>query len=371
MRLFRCACSNLLYFENRFCLQCGRRVGYDPAGNSLRALTESRDGWSSTGCAIQYKFCSNARFDACNWLLPHSSTELYCGACRHNGVIPDLSDSVKLEKWRLIELAKHRLFYSLIRWRLPLQTRRENPQHGLIFHFPSDPPHGPKVMTGHEDGVITIALTEADDAERETRRVQMGEPYRTLLGHFRHEVGHHYWDLLVRDQNQLSDFRTIFGDETQDYSRALQRHYETGAPPDWQESFVSAYAASHPWEDFAETWAHYVHIVDTLETASAFGMQVRPELDDTGQMAARIEFDPYISADVASIIESWIPIVFALNNLSRSIGKPDLYPFVLSARVIEKLGFIHRLVRGCRQIHSRPEVPRVKELLAQPNSGIE
>jgi hypothetical protein len=349
MRIFRCgACGNLLYFENRYCVQCGHRVGYDSARNALLAVQQQGDNsWSPFDRPNEaLHFCANAQWDACNWLAPHNAA--WCLACRHNGTVPDLSEPVHLQKWQLIEFAKHRLFYSLARWRLPLQTRQEDTQHGLIFHFPADPPQGPKVMTGHDNGVITIALTEADDVERESRRLQMGEPYRTLLGHFRHEVGHHYWDLLVRDGREIEQFRALFGDDREDYGEALQRHYQSGAPPDWQERYVSAYATSHPWEDFAETFAHYVHIVDTLETASAFGMQVNPPLDNTGQLTARIESDPYREIDVRNIVAAWIPFVFAINNVSRSIGKPDLYPFILSPAVIQKLGFVHELL-GSRE----------------------
>jgi len=347
VRLFRCgACENLVYFENRSCVQCGHRLGYDAATGYLLSLeTLQHDCWSAVNSGGErYKFCANARYDACNWLVPRSSGKQYCLACRHNGALPDLSDTIQLQKWQTTEFAKHRLFYSLLRWRLPLETRQENPEHGLIFHFPADPPDGPKVMTGHENGVITIALDEADDVERESRRLQMGEPYRTLLGHFRHEVGHHYWDLLVRDGDKLDDFRNLFGNERDDYDGAIKRHYHAGAPLNWQASYVSAYATAHPWEDFAETWAHYLHIVDCVETANAFGMRVKPTLDNTGQLTAKFEFDPYESADMEAVSRAWIPFVFAINNVSRSIGKPDLYPFILSPEVIEKLGFIHRLL---------------------------
>jgi hypothetical protein len=160
---------------------------------------------------------------------------------------------------------------------LPVRTRAEDPAHGLIFNFlAGDPARGQRVMTGHDNGLITIALTEADDMEREKRRLEMGEPYRTLLGHFRHEVGHYFWDVIVRDGGKLEACRAVFGDDTIDYGEALQHHYREGPPPDWQTSFVSAYAATHPWEDFAETWSHYLHIVDTLEMASAFGIKVHP-----------------------------------------------------------------------------------------------
>jgi hypothetical protein len=348
VQLFQCgSCGNLLYFENRFCVQCGHRLGYDPTTNNLLALAHAEDGlWSAIPDGERrFRFCSNAQFDACNWLVRHPSDAQFCLACRHNGILPELSDPLQLQKWQMIEIAKHRLFYSLIRWRLPLKTRREDPHHGLVFHFPSDPAEGPKVMTGHDNGVITIALTEADDVERESRRLKMGEPYRTLLGHFRHEIGHHYWDLLVRDNKRLDQFRALFGDDRQDYGQALERHYSSGPPADWQDRYVSAYATSHPWEDFAETWAHYIHIVDTLETANVFGIQIQPRLDRRGQLTARVQFEPYDAEDVESLVGAWIPFVFAINNVSRSIGKPDLYPFILSPAVIEKLGFIHGLLK--------------------------
>jgi hypothetical protein len=208
------------------------------------------------------------------------------------------------------------------------------------------PEAGVKVMTGHENGVITIALSEADDLERERRRLQMNEPYRTLLGHFRHEVGHHFWDILVRDGDgdELEAFRETFGDDRQDYDEALQRHYANGAPPDWQQNFVSAYATSHPWEDFAETWAHYLHIVDTVEMAAEFGLTVHPKRDQEGGLSARIDFDPYTVETFDRIAAAWLPFVFAMNSVNRSMGARDLYPFVLSPGVLHKLGFIHRLV---------------------------
>ena len=177
---------------------------------------------------------------------PQKGQDRLCVACRHNDTIPDISQAAHLTAWRDIELAKHRLFYSLLRWKLPLKTRAEDPGHGLMFEFLADPPSpsGPKVMTGHDDGVVTIALAEADSAEIEKRRAELAEPYRSLLGHFRHEVGHHYWDILVRDGGKLDQCRAVFGDDSQNYEAALKRHYEQGAPADWAERFVSAYATS-------------------------------------------------------------------------------------------------------------------------------
>ena len=217
----------------------------------------------------------------------------------------------------------------------------DDPTHGLSFEFLADPPAnaGPKILTGHDEGKITIALREAEDAERERRRVAMGEPYRTLLGHFRHEVGHHYWDILVRNRNKLEACRAVFGDDSLDYGEALKRHYEQGPPPGWQEQFVSQYATTHPWEDFAETWAHYLHIVDTLEMVAASGMSVRPIVDKVGDHSASVDFDPYFASTIDLLIEAWLPFVFAINSVSRAMGERDLYPFVIAPPVVKKLGF--------------------------------
>ena len=191
-------------------------------------------------------------------------------------------------------------------------------------------------MTGHDNGLITLALKEADDVTRERVRSEMGEPYRTLLGHFRHETGHYFWDRLVAtNEGLLNAFRSLFGDDRQDYDQALQKHYGEGPPQGWQDSFISMYATTHPWEDFAETWAHYLHIVDTLETAGAFGMKVKPR--------AAIDFDPYKTRRWDVLIDAWLPIEFATNSMNRSMGLTDLYPFVLSPKAIEKLAFVHAM----------------------------
>jgi hypothetical protein len=349
LKLFVCqACGNVLYFENRLCERCGHQVAFLPEKELLSAIEP--DGASFKTLADRGEgrmLCRNAELDACNWLTDPGSGDAYCRACRHNGTVPDLSDPARLAGWRELEVAKHRLFYSLLRWKLPLKTRAEDAAHGLIFNFLADDPNsGQRVMTGHDNGLITIALTETDDIERERRRLEMGEPYRTLLGHFRHEVGHYFWDVLVRDGGKLEAFRTVFGDEQADYGQALQRHYAEGPPPDWQQTYVSAYATSHPWEDFAETWAHYLHIVDTLEMASEFGMEVKPRVDRDGELTARIRFNPYEAADVEALVHAWLPFTFATNSVNRAMGLRDLYPFILSRAVIDKLGFIHALVRG-------------------------
>ena len=201
-------------------------------------------------------------------------------------------------------------------------------------------------MTGHDDGVVTIALAEADSAEMEKRRAELAEPYRSLLGHFRHEVGHHYWDILVRDGGQARAMPRRVRRRFAGLRGGSQAPLSQGAPADWAERFVSAYATSHPWEDFAETWAHYLHIVDTLETASAFGLRIKPAIDRDGAHSARLDFDPYVVGSIEEIVDAWAPFVVAMNSVNRAMGRPDLYPFVLAPAVVEKLGFIHELGRG-------------------------
>jgi hypothetical protein len=345
MKLFSCqGCGQLLYFENWRCEVCGRLLGYLPDRAEITAL--EADGTALGAPETAYKFCQNNALGVCNWMVPAEGAEAFCAACRHNRTIPDLSVPGNDRLWGRIEAAKHRLFYSLARLGLPLENRSDDPDHGLAFDFLADPPepHAQGVMTGHDNGLITLAVREADDAARETIRGEMGEPYRTLLGHFRHESGHYFWDRLVAsDPALLNACRALFGDDRLDYAQALKRHYEQGAPPDWQQTHVSMYATTHPWEDFAETWAHYLHIVDTLETAFAFALKVRPRLA-RGHIAAEMDFDPYASRRFDQIVEAWLPVEFATNSLNRSMGLTDLYPFVLSGKAIEKLGFVHALV---------------------------
>jgi hypothetical protein len=334
----------MLFFENTRCECCGHQLGYDPNDFALRALEPDGDVWSDPAGA--WKFCENAAQGACNWLIPAACEDRFCLACRHNHVVPDFSEPENLLRWRALEAAKHRLFYALMRWKLPLPTRTTDPAHGLAFDFPAETQWQPHVLTGHDEGLITIALKEGDAVQRERMREQMGELYRTPLGHFRHEIGHFYWDQLVRNTAYLEPCRALFGDDRADYEQALQAHYNRSPMPGWQDSFVSLYATSHPWEDFAETWAHYLHIVDTLEMASSFGVGIHPKLARSATLQADIDFDPYVSADVATILEAWLPLAFAVNSLNRAMGQSDFYPFVLSAKVMEKLRFIHAVIRG-------------------------
>jgi hypothetical protein len=364
MKLFSCThCGNTVYFENATCERCGHQLGFLPRQARLVSLVEDGGLWSSPAIADDaFVFCANAAHGACNWLIPAApGGDIYCAACRHNETIPPIGDPTNLHRWQTIERAKKRLFYSLIRLGLPLRTRNEDPQHGLAFRFLADDAAAPqRVMTGHDNGIITIALSEADDAEREYRRTSMNEPYRTLLGHFRHEIGHHFWDLLVGGQPAHDQFRDLFGDETADYGQALQAHYANGAPPGWFQTHISAYATAHPWEDFAETFAHYLHIIDTVEMADAFAVRARPRTGDENLALPPVTFDSYLEPDMATIIEHWVPLTLLLNNLNRAVGQADAYPFVLTPPVIEKLAFINTLVHQAPALDELSALSRVQ-----------
>jgi hypothetical protein len=283
----------------------------------------------------------------CNWGLPADDPHALCESCRLTRVIPDLGVPGNKEAWYKLEVAKRRLVYTLLKLGCPVRNQTDDPERGLAFEFLADTPdpNDAPVLTGHANGVITLNIAEADDAERERRRIQLHEPYRTLLGHFRHESGHYYWDRLIAGTPQLDPFRGRFGDERADYAAALKAHYDNGPPTDWRDRFVSAYAAAHPWEDWAETWAHYLHMIDTLETAADCGLSLRPSRKDEPTLKAVVPPDsPRASFD--RLIDAWFPLTYALNNLNRGLGLPDGYPFVLSAPAVDKLRFVHEVVAG-------------------------
>jgi len=337
MRRFTCQnCHQDVFFDNTHCLECGFQLGYEPKGS---VMLSSPDGETFAAGATTLYPCANRAVIACNWLTDTPGS--LCTACRHNQVIPDLTVAEHATLWSQIEKAKRVLFYSLIAWDLPLETKVEAPETGLAFDFLADQqqPDGSvdTHLTGHASGLITINIAEGDDAERERRRLNLGEPYRTLVGHFRHEVGHYFFERLVRpDADRLARCRALFGNDELDYAEALKQHYDNGPPADWRAHFITPYASAHPFEDFAETFAHYVHMVDGLETAAAFGVKT-----DTASAAPT----PYRDGTVRELVEAWVPVTVAVNAVNRSMGQPDLYPFVLSDAVHDKLAFVHDLVR--------------------------
>jgi hypothetical protein len=349
MKKFTCSkCRTTVYFPNVQCLQCGHPLGFDPASLEVVALEPASGGLFRKirdRKGVLVRFCANAAHGACNWLIPADSASERCRACDLNRTIPNLSEPGNLAAWVEFEQAKKRLVYSLLRFGLPLDGSAAG-MGRLTFDFVRD------ALTGHLDGVITIALQEADAVERERQRRHFDERYRSLLGHLRHESGHFYWTLLVANGGQLDEFRELFGDEREDYQASLARHQAQGAPADWQARYVSAYASSHPWEDWAETWAHYLHMVDALDTAEANGMEPRAAGFVTGTVWPFKTYDVYRAETFVALMERWIPLTLALNSLNRSMGHNDFYPFVIPAPARAKLAFVHAAIRS--HVHARP-----------------
>ncbi|WP_114748524.1 zinc-binding metallopeptidase family protein [Pleomorphovibrio marinus] len=355
MQLFNCDhCGHPVYFDNVRCDNCGHSLGFDPERMLMLSLVAEEGGkWRSPASGKLFKYCANQTHDVCNWLIPMEKDSQYCMACELNRVIPNLTNPIYADRWRKIEQAKHRLVYALLKWGLPITGKFKDTDSGLIFDFKADDhlPEGERILTGHAMGVITLNIAEADDVEREMAKKQMDEVYRTVLGHFRHEVGHYYWEQLVLDSPWIDGFHLLFGDERQSYQACLDYYYRNGPQKDWGNSFISPYATMHPWEDWAETWAHYMHIVDTLETAYSFGLQVQPRRKKQGDwLSTHVEENAYTCKDFQTIISMWMPLSIAMNSMNRSMGARDLYPFVLSAPVVEKLSFIHRVIHGVKDL---------------------
>lgn len=357
MRIFHCDhCGALVFFENTFCEACKHKLAYLPSLKVVGSLDPVQSGnagdpaaslWTSPlkrSEGRRFRLCRNyTEYNVCNWALDASDPNTLCESCRHTQMIPDLKVQGNEDRWRRLERAKRRMMYSLIEHHLPIRGRTEDPGHGLAFRFMGDPVGGPKVLTGHDNGVITVNIIEADDDVREHRRVSMHEPYRTLLGHFRHEIGHYYWDVLIKNSRRLDAYRALFGDERADYDAALKEHYEKGPKPGWHERYVSEYASVHPWEDWAETWAHYLHMTDTLETASACGLSLQPDRPNEPVMQKQPE-QPAHQQKFDAIIRNWFPLTYALNSLNRGMGLGDAYPFILPPPAIEKLRFVHATI---------------------------
>jgi hypothetical protein len=357
LKLFQCEhCGQALFFEHSACSRCHKALGYVAELERLAVLPDApgepgrpfRVAGAGTGWYLK---CRNyLRHQACNWLVaspsgrplgdPSLHPEPYCSSCELTEVIPDLSDPNNLAAWVAIERAKRRLLYTLAALKLPAPGKREDPTAGLSFRFLRGTEQQP-VMTGHSSGVVTLNIAEANAVFRENMREKLGEAYRTVLGHLRHEIGHYYWDRLIVGTKAHAPFRKLFGDERQDYQNAIERHYGQGPPSDWEESFISPYASMHPWEDWAETWANYLHLVDTLETAKSHGVRVRVP----GTFGVEvIATDALAFRDFESLAEAWQGVSVTLNGLSRSLGLEDACPFVLSEPVHAKLRFIHEVI---------------------------
>jgi hypothetical protein len=351
VRLFSCPkCERVLFFENTVCTNCGQYVGYSVEARALVAVPSDAEKASKPflapapgARAARYRKCKNfAELDTCNWLVRASDADAFCRSCRLTAVIPDLGDPKNRGSLLEIERAKRRLLYTLFALKLPVVSKKEDAQGGLRFEFLRGTEEKP-VMTGHDEGVITLNVAEADAAFRENMREKMGEGYRTVLGHLRHEIGHYYWNRLIRGTPSLAAFRERFGNEELSYEAAVERHYSEGPPADWPERFISAYATMHPWEDWAETWAHYLHMIDTLETAKNHGLSLKVP-GSRRRSEATVTTDALAFRDYESLSRAWHAVTLALNDLNRSMGVKDVYPFVLTPAVHDKLRFVHGVI---------------------------
>ncbi|WP_186149399.1 zinc-binding metallopeptidase family protein [Burkholderia gladioli] len=352
MKTFHCGnCGQLVFFENVRCERCEAPLGYLPEVGEVGAfeIDASSGQWRSLHPSVAgqlYRPCHNYSVEnVCNWMVPADSPASYCESCSLTETIPDLSNPDNRPLWYRTEAAKRRLVYTLTMLGLPVESRLLAPERGMSFAFKAATESEP-VMTGHANGLITLNLAEADDAERERVRAAMHEPYRTLVGHFRHEIGHYYFDRLIVGSAWQEAFRERFGDERADYQAALDAHYQNGAPAGWEDSYISEYASMHPWEDWAETWAHYLHMVDTLDTANACGLVLDPDDDSLPHLDDQTSID---EASFGNLMRRWFPLTYALNSLNRSMGVADAYPFALSPAVVAKLRFVHRVISATRE----------------------
>jgi len=324
MLAFRCrVCDNQLFFENSVCVSCGTALGFSRAERAI--VPVDAEGRYVDDDGLVWWVCRNLNLSGCTWLATLEGGQ--CFACDLTRTRPNDDDTVGLVNFHDAERAKRHLVVELDTLGFPIVTKAEDEIGGLCFDLLSSVAED--VTIGHADGVITIDLAESDDAYREKVRAKLDEPYRTMLGHFRHEIGHYYeWQLVRGDLIERA--RELFGDERESYAEALQRHYEEGPPAGWEESFISTYATMHPFEDFAETFAHYLHICDTIESAREYGVWAAGPLPGS--------FPRLIG-------EVWVPLSTALNVINRSMGRDDLYPFVIPPPVVEKLDFVATLPR--------------------------
>ena len=336
---FHCeVCGHLVFVDNSQCLSCGAPLGFRRDTLSVVALEAGGvDRLRSIADRREFRRCANQHLARCNWLLDADDPAELCESCRLTSVRPNDDEVEALSAFADAEGAKRRLLFQVFRLGLPIVDRAADPD-GLTFELLSS--RDRPVTTGHQSGVITLDLSESDDAHREFVRQQLGEPYRTVLGHLRHEIAHYFFPTLVERNDRIERFRELFGDEQQSYQAAMEQHYGDPRTEDWSETHVSQYATMHPWEDWAETFAHYLHVRDGLETASAFGVEIGEPSSSAGGDA----WSSDATITIGPMIDRWLALTLALNAMSRSIGRGDLYPFVLAPYVVEKLDFVHRCV---------------------------
>ena len=332
MKTFVCNCGNQLFFDNTRCLNCDVHLGYDFTMDQLEPLVKDNGRYRLASNDNEIRLCRNyVDFSVCNSLIPFDSDSDLCISCQLNRTIPNLKFANNIQKWAKLEKAKRRLVRTLLSLGLPV-TPHNKSENGLAFDFIEDQQQNPEVVnefvsTGHFKGLITINLAEADDIYLESAKYDLGEQYRTPLGHLRHESGHYYFDLLIQHSEWIQSFRELFGDEQKDYNAALAHYYQTKPHKDWNQYYISEYAMVHPLEDWAECWAHYLHMVDTLETAHSLKILAGNN-----------------STSIDAQLTNWSYLSMSLNELNRSMGLNDAYPFVMSTEVIKKIRLVDQVI---------------------------
>jgi hypothetical protein len=349
MKRFTCVCGNLLFFENYACVKCKRTVGWCPTCKQISPLEPAAGGGFTClnpKCNARLLKCDNYfTHNVCNRCVPAPEKPAAPGApapvcdyCRFNHIIPNLEDPKNKDRWARVEAAKRLVLYDFDALGLRYGTAADGVVPPLRFDFKADAslpdsrfrdtPGGEKVFTGHDNGLVTLNLREADPVAREQARVQFGEAHRTLVGHFRHEMGHYVWEVEIRGKQEPA-FVKLFGDHNAvPYNDAMTAYYAKGPKAGWLTSYVSGYATMHPWEDWAETFANYLDLMATLETAEHGGLIKLPD---------RKTFDTLATA--------YVELGITLNELNRGVGLIDFLPEIIAGPVREKMAFIHGLTR--------------------------
>lgn len=330
MHQLQCQCGQSVFSENTQCINCGRVLGFDPFQEKMLSLDLQPDGRLKGPDGHFWHLCANReQHQVCNGLAEGDAPGALCAGCSLNRTIPVLDRPENLRRWKKLESAKRRMITGLARQGLDVRSKNNSHSAGMRFDFMEDQRSHPDVLetfvsTGHKSGVITINVVEADDVQRVQARELMGERYRTLLGHFRHEAGHFFYNELTSD---FDAFIQLFGDPSEDYDSALEAYYRDGPSADWARHFISAYACSHPLEDWAECFAHYLHMRDALVTAAACGLATISD-----------------GAGLSEQLQAWTVLSMGLNEVSRSLGQRDAYPFIITDEIAQKLAFVHEAI---------------------------
>ncbi|MTH78159.1 zinc-binding metallopeptidase family protein [Paracoccus aestuariivivens] len=305
-------CGQRVYFHNTLC-SCGMALVFDPELGAFAANATP---------------CTRLRDIGCNWRAEQDGPQ--CRSCAMTTTVPDLSVEGNLDLLAQSEAAKRWVLANLARWRwftnadqgqrVSFQMLSEHARHQEV-----------NVTMGHADGVITINVVEADDAVRVERQQELGELYRSMVGHMRHEIAHFLFERLAVLPGFLDQFRTMFGDERADYAQAITEHYAN--PKDKGATHISKYATMHPHEDWAETSAHILHLVDMTDSLMATGL-TGPQIPPPG-------YDAYADPNAEQLLTVATAVALAVNEINRALDNPDVYPFVLTETTRAKLAFAH------------------------------